>query len=484
MTARKRVSKKLKKSWRKNCDTTDVDQYLDNKRLEERLGKAFSERSNEALFTIDVRPDSGHEPSVMLSSAQRKKKALQPAKCFQSLEITTGADDPIVKRNIITSERRLKEIAEKAELKQNTFKRKDLLALKQRRETITKGKRKKRNFESRLRLAKEVWDCKEDPIESNPDVVDPQWISQEAKDHYLKLTPYRRMNVPRSISSRPNQIASVQLPHPGMSYNPSLEDHQDLLQKVAAKEEAERKREEHLDRVTSAMFTRMSKQETEKQWMEEMSQGIEDKVTLDQVKLAPHEIKEEEAPNSNEYSTVNPPVDGERQRSLQARRREREEKKKQKELKLAKVEKKKLADIYKLRFISKDIDKFEGKIQHTEEKRQKKIAMAPFTTKRVGKNKFEEPDLEFSLYQDLTGSLRTVQPEGRPLTERFTSFAQRNIMEPTKKQTKKTVPKAKTYIKTDHRIPELAKIKDMERRDAKRFRNRNKKWTKKPKVSS
>lgn len=38
MTARKRVSKKLKKSWRKNCDTTDVDQYLDNKRLEERLG--------------------------------------------------------------------------------------------------------------------------------------------------------------------------------------------------------------------------------------------------------------------------------------------------------------------------------------------------------------------------------------------------------------------------------------------------------------
>lgn len=100
------------------------------------------------------------------------------------------------------------------------------------------------------------------PIDTNPD-IDPQWISQEAKDHYLMLTPFRRMNVPPSISSRPNLIPGVQLPHPGMSYNPSLEDHQDLLQKVAAKEEAERKREEHLDRVTSAMFNRLSKEESE-----------------------------------------------------------------------------------------------------------------------------------------------------------------------------------------------------------------------------
>lgn len=78
------------------------------------------------------------------------------------------------------------------------------------------------------------------------------------------------------------------------------------------------------------------------QWLEEMSQGIQNKESKDE------EIKEE-AP-SNEYSTVNPAVDGERQRSLQSRRREREEKKKQKEIKDAKIEKKKLADIYKWDF--------------------------------------------------------------------------------------------------------------------------------------
>lgn len=35
---KKRVSKKNKKSWRKHTDTKDVDSFLDEKRLEERLG--------------------------------------------------------------------------------------------------------------------------------------------------------------------------------------------------------------------------------------------------------------------------------------------------------------------------------------------------------------------------------------------------------------------------------------------------------------
>jgi nucleolar protein 53 len=35
---KKRVSKKNKKSWRKHTDTRDVDSFLDDKRLEERLG--------------------------------------------------------------------------------------------------------------------------------------------------------------------------------------------------------------------------------------------------------------------------------------------------------------------------------------------------------------------------------------------------------------------------------------------------------------
>lgn len=35
---KKRVSKKLKSSWRKHVKITDVEEFLEDKRLEERLG--------------------------------------------------------------------------------------------------------------------------------------------------------------------------------------------------------------------------------------------------------------------------------------------------------------------------------------------------------------------------------------------------------------------------------------------------------------
>lgn len=35
---KKHVSKKNKKAWRKHCDITDVEAFLEDQRLEERLG--------------------------------------------------------------------------------------------------------------------------------------------------------------------------------------------------------------------------------------------------------------------------------------------------------------------------------------------------------------------------------------------------------------------------------------------------------------
>ena len=35
---KKRISRKLKSSWRKNVDITDVEDFLENQRQEERIG--------------------------------------------------------------------------------------------------------------------------------------------------------------------------------------------------------------------------------------------------------------------------------------------------------------------------------------------------------------------------------------------------------------------------------------------------------------
>jgi hypothetical protein len=49
----------------------------------------------------------------------------------------------------------------------------------------------------------------------------------------------------------------------GMSYNPSYRDHQNLLQEVANKELMLIKKEKHLKRVTSKMFSRVTEDERE-----------------------------------------------------------------------------------------------------------------------------------------------------------------------------------------------------------------------------
>lgn len=53
-------------------------------------------------------------------------------------------------------------------------------------------------------------------------------------------------------------LPSIDIPHPGTSYNPSYEDHQNLLQEVASIERKIMKEEAHLDRVTKLMRKKFS----------------------------------------------------------------------------------------------------------------------------------------------------------------------------------------------------------------------------------
>jgi nucleolar protein 53 len=49
----KGASKKNKKSWRKNTSIEDIEEFLDDQRLEERLGGAFDKRKDEDIFMVD-----------------------------------------------------------------------------------------------------------------------------------------------------------------------------------------------------------------------------------------------------------------------------------------------------------------------------------------------------------------------------------------------------------------------------------------------
>lgn len=87
---KRKVSKKNKKSWRKNVDIKDVDKFLDNKRLEERLGAPFSERADSELFSIDTSRDE----TLLVSKIERRAQLkIKEPRCFAILKPHTAVSD-------------------------------------------------------------------------------------------------------------------------------------------------------------------------------------------------------------------------------------------------------------------------------------------------------------------------------------------------------------------------------------------------------
>ena len=116
---KKNASRKNKKSWRKNVDIDDVEEFLEDERLEERLGGKFADRKDEQLFVVDGSKGDGDATAAAASGRieKRRARAARPLKCFQSLEITGGAADPIKKRNRVRTreERRNPTVVRKEE---------------------------------------------------------------------------------------------------------------------------------------------------------------------------------------------------------------------------------------------------------------------------------------------------------------------------------------------------------------------------------
>ena len=84
---------------------------------------------------------------------------------------------------------------------------------------------------------------------------------------------------------------------------------------------------------------------------------------------------------------------------------------------------------YRLKKLEEALAKAEEKSKVLKEKRLAIKALQASKTRRLGRNKFEEKDMEFNLASDLKGSLRALKPEGNLLADRFISFQKRNIME-------------------------------------------------------
>lgn len=250
---KRKVSKKTKKSWRKHIDTKDVDTFLEEKRLEERLGTPLAERADSQLFVIDK---TANKTATVVSSKRAARLALREkeARSFSSLKPHTQVPDPIPKRNRVrTKEERMNSILRQREAER---KLKGILKLKEK-EALKNRAFAKAAFMKRPKRGEFKSDLWDETSNVLPEIVT-EWMSTDSVRHTIKHLGVSKRKLPSSLHKKTSILSAIEIPHPGTSYNPSYTDHQELLNDIAQKELKLIKEEEHLNRVTTHMFKKVS----------------------------------------------------------------------------------------------------------------------------------------------------------------------------------------------------------------------------------
>ena len=246
-----KASKKNKKSWRKNVDMTEMNEFMEEKRFDERMGGAVADKPDEAIFTLDT--DAVTETPENDRRRKRKEKRL---KCFALLEGLPGAPDPVPLRNhTLSADQRENPIVKDMRLrkiKEGKINKKHLDRVKDRSKTLETKEAGKEEAKTRRRTKFDFDLWADNDGKESKEFPEKDWVNSETMVHsaignkkfyifnfYLLLTflvfKGKSQHVPKFAKTRNfstgSKLAPVEVPDAGASYNPSLEEHQELLWK-------------------------------------------------------------------------------------------------------------------------------------------------------------------------------------------------------------------------------------------------------------
>ncbi|KAI9267930.1 ribosome biogenesis protein Nop53/GLTSCR2 [Phascolomyces articulosus] len=242
-------SRKGKKAWRKNIDMQPVDEALESLRVEERV-RGLGAKIDD-LFTIDTTGDL---------QVKRQLARDKPLKVDEILAERSAVPAVIARVKAAN--------VEKKESKHD-LQKVNHIAKRKREGAIPPSAPKKKKKQSVKQASYDMWG----------DVEEEQ---EDASKGYLDVVKERKVKAPSTLKSKPAAMvhkASVEVPHAGASYNPTMEDHQELLKEAHAievkKEEATKKLNEQLayrkelDQLKSELEESISDDEDEDEGEEE-----------------------------------------------------------------------------------------------------------------------------------------------------------------------------------------------------------------------
>jgi len=299
---------------------------------------------------------------------------------------------------------------------------------------------RRKKMESKLSKEDEIFQQKKEEIRKSK--VQNIWGQEvmAVTDAYIEHTVKRDKVRPKTVNVGKADTSAVMVPHSGASYNPDYDSHQQLLLKAHLEEDKKLKEKEKWNKKVKMVSVQELKKRS-KNYLKEMSEGLsqdpEESIDVDK-----EESKPEFAP---------PPVSAENRKTLQRRRKESLIRK-AKHMKLEqKLKRLRLNDIMRLKTLKKEIKKTQEQSAEAQAKRKEIKELEEGKPKRLGKNKFVEPDTNVLTSDELVATLRELKPDGNLLKDRFKSLQRRNIIEPRNRVLPHTKYKRKVVVKRSYK---------------------------------
>lgn len=410
----------MKKNWRKHTDITDVEDYLEEKRLEERTGGVRAEKRDDQLFFLD-KPKPALIPAPASKGSLKKRKIDEPLKCYANLQVDDGVPSPDTMQSGEKGKKKKKRLppAIKRQTDPKLIKR---LRASQKQHAINEKRKaqKKAEEEDGIVATKDLWASDEEMKDDDDDDDDPLAF-------HNKITKVTRVAVPNSrdaMKRQASQVPAVVVPHPGASYNPDLKHFLNHLNIANAVEEKKVAEEAKLNRELDAKFPDQEEaKHLESNWLKEMSGGL-------------GQEKEMEETEEQKVEEKRPEQKKEKRKTKKQKRKAREQRTIKQKLAKKKTAKQRELEFGKLKSINKEISTQEAEMAERLKKRVVMEEKKATSTRRLGHNKYEAMDIEVKLSNELVGDMRSLVPEGNLLEDRYDNLKKRNMVAPGVRQKK------------------------------------------------
>ncbi|XP_041776543.1 ribosome biogenesis protein NOP53 [Anopheles merus] len=419
---KKHVSRKLKSAWRKHIDISDVDQFLEEQRQDERIGGRIADKPDRELFSEEKRPA---KVKATLRELRRNKFGELP-RSLLPLVNTSNVSDPVVKRNVKKSRVTLAPVAPVASVR---F-------------------RKRGRPSGIAKPAQEDLWAKETPV---PGELQNEWIAKELVHHTLAHTGKPLVtNLPARMDPEQRRVPlRKRLPAEGLSYNPAIDDYLELKDKLVKEEKKIIRHEEHLDRVLTSKLGKMTPEERYRTAISEMSEGL----------LKPdkkNEPEEEEDEKKKDEEEEEKPVVVAKAKKRISKAKKRARMLQHKEEKLLEQELHKLVEIDRVEEIAAEV---EQEVQQTQRKAEYRVRK-----RKAMRTKLDLP-IDFVEPEKLSGSLRTIEPLNNLLATGLPKVRKVSILKRTRAEVERKMRRipTKRYTRSSHKEPMLPPTKPAKR---------------------